>query len=89
MAAQTSTPTRTGPPGSSDAGVRRRIAAIHLPSTSERVRPALRFVGLELLLWASLYGLYLAVRGLSIGSPDEAVANARSIVEFERDVGLS
>jgi membrane-associated phospholipid phosphatase len=50
--------------------------------------PALRFAGLEVLLWASLYGLYLAVRGLSIASTEEALANARSIVDAERAVGL-
>jgi hypothetical protein len=49
---------------------------------------ALRFAGLELLVWTSLYGLYLAARGLSIASTDEAVANARDVVDVERSLGL-
>jgi PAP2 superfamily len=49
---------------------------------------ALRFAAVELLLWTTLYGLYLLVRGLSIASEDEAVANARKIVDAEREAGL-
>lgn len=47
-----------------------------------------RFAALELSLWSLVYGLYLAVRGLSIASPDEALANARGVVHVERALGL-
>ena len=45
-------------------------------------------MALELLLWTSLYGLYLGVRGAAIGSPDDALANARGVVDVERALGL-
>jgi hypothetical protein len=57
-------------------------------TTARRVRLALRFTALELLLWATVYGLYLVVRGLSVASEDEALANARSIADAEREAGL-
>jgi hypothetical protein len=47
-----------------------------------------RFVAFELALWAALYGCYLAVRGVTIGSPDEAVRHAWDVVDLERTVGL-
>jgi PAP2 superfamily len=49
---------------------------------------ALRFVAVELAVWIALYGLYLLVRGLSVASADEALANARAIVDAERAAGL-
>jgi membrane-associated phospholipid phosphatase len=74
------------------AGTARRVAAIHFPEAAAGGEAPghgpLRFVALELLVWTSLYGLYLAVRGLSIASANEAVANARSIVDVERALGL-
>ena len=84
MAATASTPTRTSPPDSSGVGLRRRIAAIHLAGE----RGPLRFLALELAVWISLYGLYLAVRGLSIASGDDALGNARDIVDVERSLGV-
>jgi hypothetical protein len=50
-------------------------------------RPA-RFIAFELVLWASLYFAYLAVRGIAIGSAAEARANASELVAFERAAGL-
>jgi membrane-associated phospholipid phosphatase len=47
-----------------------------------------RFGAVELLIWSFVYGLYLAVRGVSIASPDEAFANARDVVDLERALGL-
>jgi hypothetical protein len=47
-----------------------------------------RFVGLELAIWSALYGAYLAVRGLTIGSPTEALAHAWDVVDLERAVGV-
>jgi hypothetical protein len=35
-----------------------------------------------------LYGAYLALRNLSMGSPDEAFANASAVVNFERAAGI-
>jgi PAP2 superfamily protein len=46
------------------------------------------FAGLELALWAALYGAYLIVRGLAIGTPGEADAHAADVVGFERALGL-
>jgi len=47
-----------------------------------------RFAAFELALWSLVYGLYLAVRGMAIASPNEAVANARDVVHLERALGL-
>jgi hypothetical protein len=47
-----------------------------------------RFAAVELALWAGLYGLYLAVRGLAIGAPGEADAHAADVVGFERVLGV-
>lgn len=47
-----------------------------------------RFAGFELGLWVGLYGAYLLLRNLAIGSPDQAFANARGLVSVERTVGI-
>jgi hypothetical protein len=47
-----------------------------------------RFAAFELSLWGLVYGLYLVVRGLSIASPDEALANAHGVVGLEEALGL-
>jgi hypothetical protein len=47
-----------------------------------------RFAGFELGLWVMLYGAYLALRNLSMGSPDEAFANASAVVNIERAAGI-
>ena len=43
---------------------------------------------LELLLWASLYPAYLAIRGATIGDPEQAFAHASRLIELERGLGL-
>jgi hypothetical protein len=54
-----------------------------------RRSPALaRFAAAELLVWASVYPLYLAIRGSSIDSHKEAVAHATTLVDIERATGL-
>jgi PAP2 superfamily len=47
-----------------------------------------RFAGFELLLWTGLYGAYLAMRNLAIGSPDEAFSNASALIHVERAAGV-
>jgi hypothetical protein len=47
-----------------------------------------RFAGFELALWAGLYGAYLALRNFTIGSADEAFANAATVVDVERALGV-
>ena len=47
-----------------------------------------RFALLELALWASLYPLYLAVRGSTIGDAATAAANAESLIELEQRLSL-
>jgi hypothetical protein len=49
---------------------------------------ALRFAALELIVWTTLYGLYMVVRGLSVAHADEALANARAIADAERTAGV-
>ena len=43
----------------------------------------LRFAAFEFAVWASLYAAYLAVRGATIGSPEDALHNGREIVAAE------
>ena len=47
-----------------------------------------RFVLTELLLWASIYPVYLAVRGSTIGKPHDAVEHASDLIALERSVDL-
>jgi membrane-associated phospholipid phosphatase len=47
-----------------------------------------RFTLLELGLWASLYPIYLAVRGSTIGDATTAAANAESLIGVERRLSL-
>jgi hypothetical protein len=47
-----------------------------------------RFTGFELGLWAALYGAYLALRDLTIGSADQAFSNAGTVVDVERALGI-
>jgi hypothetical protein len=53
-----------------------------------RLPADVRFAAVELTLWAALYGAYLAVRGLAIGSPGEAEAHAADVARLERTLGL-
>jgi hypothetical protein len=48
----------------------------------------LRFAGVELLLWSGLYAAYLALRGVAIAAPREALANASSLIHVERAAGV-
>jgi len=52
-----------------------------------RPRGILRYAAIELSIWAAVYGTYLAVRGLTIGSADVAVRHATDVVDIERAVG--
>ena len=47
-----------------------------------------RFALVELALWASLYPIYLAVRGSTIGDAGTAAANAESLIDLERRLSL-
>jgi hypothetical protein len=47
-----------------------------------------RFALVELALWASLYPAYLAIRGLTIGDPDQAIAHATRLIDLERRFDL-
>jgi PAP2 superfamily len=47
-----------------------------------------RFALVELALWASLYPAYLAIRGLTIGDPDQAIAHATRLIDLERTIDL-
>ena len=47
-----------------------------------------RLAAVELPVWACLYGAYLMVRHLTMGSRPEAVSHAESIVGAERDLGV-
>jgi PAP2 superfamily len=60
------------------------VSAARGPGRADLVR----FGAIELFIWSAVYGLYLAVRGVSIASPDEAFANARGVVDLERALGL-
>lgn len=69
-----------------------RVVVAH-PATATRagvLRGArlARFIGVELLVWAAFYGAYLAVRGLSIGSPADAMRHAHDVVGAERALGI-
>jgi PAP2 superfamily len=47
-----------------------------------------RFTAVELVVWATVYAGYLAVRSLTIGSTGEAFAHAWHVVDVERAVGV-
>jgi hypothetical protein len=47
-----------------------------------------RFALTELMLWASIYPAYLAIRGLTIGDPDQALSHATRLIDLERSVNL-
>ena len=50
--------------------------------------PAARFALRELMLWASIYPVYLAIRGLTVGDPDQALVHATRLIDLERAVDL-
>lgn len=47
-----------------------------------------RFAAVELLIWASIYPAYLAIRGSSIDNGRTAIRHATSLVDLERATGL-
>jgi hypothetical protein len=53
-----------------------------------RPRPLTRFAAIQLVVWASVYGLYLAARGFTIGSSQQALANAWDVIHLECAVGM-
>jgi PAP2 superfamily len=53
-----------------------------------RGRRLVRFAAVELAVWGALYGAYLAVRGLTIGSPEDALGHASDVVRLEQAVGV-
>jgi hypothetical protein len=60
-----------------------------LPARASHAAPATgRFVLQELVLWASLYPLYLAIRGWSIADPQHALADASRVIRWERNLDL-
>lgn len=64
------------------------VPALPIPEpASPRLRLG-RFAGIELAIWAAVYGTYLAVRGLTIGAPNEAFSHAADVVDIERTVGI-
>src|SRR5689334_22288349 len=50
---------------------------------------AARFALVEALLWAAVYGGYLLVRDVAIGSPAEAQRHAHAVVRLERTLGVA
>jgi hypothetical protein len=63
-------------------------AATQQSPTAGRARRIVRFAAIELAVWAALYGAYLAIRGLTIGSKSDALAHASGVVEIERSAGI-
>jgi PAP2 superfamily len=59
-------------------------------SASSPSRPSFiaRFAAVELAIWGAVYGGYLTLRGLTIGSPAEALAHADQVVGAERALDL-
>jgi hypothetical protein len=47
-----------------------------------------RFAAVQLAVWAGVYGVYLAVRGFTIGSGGQALANAWEVIGLERAIGV-
>jgi PAP2 superfamily len=52
------------------------------------IGPRARFALGELMLWASIYPAYLAIRGLTIGDPDQALTHATRLIDLERSLDL-
>jgi PAP2 superfamily len=68
------------------------LALVSIPASgsrpSERSAAWARFIAFELAIWAALYGAYLAVRGVTMGSPKEAFGHAWDVVGLERTLGV-
>src|SRR4051795_10390111 len=52
-------------------------------------QPAVRFAAFEGLLWAVVYGGYLCVRDVAIGSPGVAQRHAQAVVQLEETLGVA
>jgi hypothetical protein len=64
------------------------LASVPTPAPAATRAAWARFAAFELAVWSALYGAYLAVRGITIGSPGEAFANAREVVSLERALSV-
>jgi PAP2 superfamily len=63
--------------------------AAELTATRRGVaRQTLRFAAIELGIWALLYAVYLAVRGIAIADEGAAFANASLLIDLEKAGGL-
>lgn len=58
------------------------------PRAFAGTKPTRRFVLRELALWASIYPLYLAIRGWSIADPQLAYNDAWRVIRWERSLDL-
>src|SRR3712207_5135469 len=47
-----------------------------------------RAIAAEASIWGALYGLYLTVRGATIGDVGDALAHARALIDVERRLGM-
>ena len=76
-------------PSSATATTRGRLPGEAAARLSRALRGATgRFTLVELLLWASLYPAYLAIRGSTIGDPEQAFAHASRLIDLERSLAL-
>ena len=66
---------------------RRRILCIRRPSDACRVS-LVWFAAIQVVIWAGVYGVYLAVRGSRSGRASEALANAWDVIGLERAIGI-
>jgi len=63
-------------------------AVSHVESTPRERRFGV-FIAAEAGLWLSLYAVYFVIRGETIAGAQQAMANARSVVDIERAMGLA
>ena len=63
-------------------------AVSHVESTPRERRFGV-FLAAEAGLWLCLYAVYFVIRGETIAGAQEAMANARSVVDIERAMGLA
>jgi hypothetical protein len=63
-------------------------ARVGLGSLLRTTATTRRFVVRELVLWACVYPLYLAIRGWSIADPQLALSHASRVIRWERSVDL-
>jgi hypothetical protein len=73
---------------SPELSVHQASGALRRPSATRKATATPQFVARELVLWAAIYPLYLAIRGWSIADPGHAFADAWHVIGFERELGL-